>query len=89
MRNGMMFFTVLALMISSAVGVIYVKQQSRTEFIEYQRLLAEKEGLDVDWGRLQLEQSTWATSNRIEMLSREKLGMVNPEPEFVLVTENN
>ncbi len=85
MKNGMMLITLTALLISSAMGVVYVKHQSRVSFVEYQQLVSERDILDVEWGRLQLEQSTWATHGRIEKMSREKLGMINPAPEFVVM----
>ncbi len=34
--------------------------------------------LDVEWGQLQLEQSTWATHTRVEQIARDKLGMHAP-----------
>ena len=34
--------------------------------------------LDIEWNRLLLEYSTWATHGRIERLAREELGMHNP-----------
>ncbi len=40
--------------------------------------------LDVEWGQLQLEQSTWASHARIEKIAREKLGMRAPGPGQVL-----
>lgn len=85
MKNGVLLISMVALMVSSALGVIYVKHQSRVNFVEYQRLLSERDRLDVEWGRLQIEQSTWATHGRVERISREKLGMDVPDPSFVFV----
>ena len=63
---------VLALAVfGSALGVVYSQHRARALFIELQRLEATQAELDTEWGRLELEQSTWATHGRIERLARE------------------
>lgn len=69
----------------SAVGVVYAKYASRKHFVELQSLRAEREAVDVEWGRLQLEQSTWATHSRVERMARNKLDMRLPMAEEVMV----
>lgn len=71
---------VLALaVIASALGVVYTQHRSRLLFIELQRLEREHAALNTEWGRLQLERSTWATRARIERLARERLNMRGPD----------
>ncbi|MCU0990406.1 MAG: cell division protein FtsL, partial [Xanthomonadales bacterium] len=36
--------------------------------------------LDIEYGQLQLELSTWATHPRIEQIARDRLRMVTPDP---------
>ena len=43
--------------------------------------------LEVEWGQLQLEQSTWAAHARVEKIAREKLGMKAPQPSRVVSLE--
>ncbi len=81
--TGLLFLGVLA----SAVGVVYSKHQSRKLFIELQALQALRDDLAVDWGRLQLEQSSWATHGRIEKIAREKLNMHLPEPGSAVIVK--
>lgn len=69
----------------SGIGVVYAGHQSRTKFIELQALQEQRDRLTVDWGRLQLEQSTWATHGRIEAEARRQLGMRLPAPEAVVI----
>ena len=67
-----------------ALGVITSQHQARKLF---QALEAEQERakqLDVEFGQLQIELSTWATSPRIEKIARERLKMRTPEPARVL-----
>ncbi len=54
----------------SALGVIYGKQQARNRFSELQKLTTVRDDLDIEWGQLQLEQSTWATHGRVEQIAR-------------------
>lgn len=65
----------------SALAVVYSQHHSRALFVELQRLEQEQAELDTQWGRLELEQSTWATQGRIERLAREKLDMRLPDFE--------
>ena len=75
----------LAATITSAIGVVYARQQSRLLFVELSRLGNERDDLDFEFGRLQLEQATWAENNRIDQIARERLGMVSPLPAQTLV----
>lgn len=65
----------------SALAVVYSQHRSRALFVELQRLEKEQAELDTQWGRLELEQSTWATHGRIERLARERLDMRLPDFE--------
>jgi cell division protein FtsL len=74
-----------AVVLMSAVAVVYAKYESRTLFAELQSLKQAQDRMDVEWGQLQLEQSTWAAHGRIESIARKRLGMVLPEPQQVVV----
>jgi cell division protein FtsL len=66
-------------LLGSALGVIYGKHQARNRFNDLQRLERERDELDIEWGQLQLEQSTWATNGRVETVARDDLHMVIPQ----------
>jgi cell division protein FtsL len=66
-------------LLGSSLGVIYSKQQARNRFYELQRLTKERDDLDIEWGQLQLEQSTWATNGRVESVAHDDLHMVIPQ----------
>lgn len=75
-----------ALVFITALGVVYSKHQSRKLFVQLQALNEVRDELNVEWGRLQLEQSTWATHGRIEKIANNRLKMRIPSPgEVVLV----
>ncbi|NIR58212.1 MAG: cell division protein FtsL [Gammaproteobacteria bacterium] len=70
---------------ASSLGLVYTRHQSRALFVELQDLQAARDRLEVEWGQLQLEQSTWGTHGRVERLARERLGMEAPSPERVVI----
>lgn len=85
-RGQFMVLTLLGLVLTaSAVGVVYAKYASRKYFVELQGLEAKRDAIDVQWGRLQLEQSTWGTHGRIEKIARQDLKMHIPSAEEVMV----
>jgi cell division protein FtsL len=75
---------VLAL-IGTGLAVVHSRHQHRLNFIELNQLEAERDELNIDFGRLQLEQATWGETFRIERVAREQLGMRSPEPTEIRV----
>ncbi len=67
---------VLLAVVATAVGIVYSKHQGRELFIELQQLGYERDRMDVEWGQLQLEQSTLTTQGKVERAARDQLGMV-------------
>jgi cell division protein FtsL len=71
--------------IATAISAAYAKHQSRKLFIELQGLQAERDAMNVEWGQLQLEQSTHTTHGKVENAARERLGMQIPGPQQVTI----
>jgi cell division protein FtsL len=70
--------SLLLLLIACALGVVTSQHKARKLFVELQK---EKElalQMEVEWGQLQLEQSTWATPVRVERIAVQKLQMQLP-----------
>ena len=85
-RRATWLLVVLILaVIGSGIGVVYAKYLSRSQFVELQKLRAQRDQLDMRWGRLQLEESTLATYSRVEAAARARLGMRIPHPGEVEV----
>lgn len=85
---GRLFLTLLAgAVFVTALGVVYTQHQARKFFVELQALQAIRDELNIEWGRLQLEQSTWATHGRIEAIARDKLEMMIPPPAAVVLVK--
>ncbi|MBI2993989.1 MAG: cell division protein FtsL [Gammaproteobacteria bacterium] len=72
---------------ASAIGCVVAQHQSRKLFVEIQDLEMMRDDLNEEWGRLQLEQSTWGTNDRIEALARTRIGMREPAPESLILLE--
>jgi len=69
----------------SALQVVITRHETRRLFVELQALEREGDQLNEEWGRLQLEQSTWAINDRIESFARTKLDMKMPERSSVVL----
>ena len=76
-----------ASVVASGVWVTGAKHEARQLFIELEELNREQDRLQIDWGRLQLEQSTYATHPRIEALARDRLHLTEPTDEQLVVVE--
>ncbi len=85
MRIYILWILLVLAGLASAVGGIYSKHQSRKLFTELQALTQERDQLEVEWGRLQIEQSTWSTHARVERLVREQMGMRMPVAGEILL----
>ncbi len=70
---------------ASAISGIYAKHESRKLFTELQRLNVERDRMEVVWGQLQLEQSTWSTYARVEQLARESMKMRPPTADEMML----
>ena len=73
--------------LASGVAVVYARQQHRQANVELTRLLRQRDEIDIEFSRLQLEQATWAETNRIEQVATERLGMVYPAQSELLVVK--
>jgi cell division protein FtsL len=71
--------------IASAIGVVQVRHEGRQRYIDLRALNAERDELDIEYGRLQLEQATWAEMSRVERIARDDLGLVRPDPREITV----
>lgn len=73
----------LFLTIACALGVVTSQHKARKLFVELQNEKDRAQQMDVEWGKLQLEQSTLVTPARVEKLARQQLQMHMPQSEQV------
>lgn len=74
-----------ASVVASGVWIVDVEHRSRQLFIEAEALSRELDRLQTDWGRLQIEQGTYATHSRIEALVRQRLELTVPSGDQLVV----
>jgi cell division protein FtsL len=74
----------LAMLMISALAVIYSKNVSRSIFIEIERHERALDQYEVEWGQMQLELSTLAEQNRVERIAKERLKLVLPPHESII-----
>jgi cell division protein FtsL len=67
------------MVIGSAMAVIYVKHESRILFAELRNTQKLQDQEVIEWGRLQLQNSTLATHSNVESRARKILKMRLPE----------
>jgi cell division protein FtsL len=71
--------------LASAVQVIYARHKARDVFVHLEKLNAERDSLDIEWGRLQLEQSYWSSNAFVERVANAKLQMNLPQTRDVRI----
>lgn len=77
----------VALIVASALGVVTAQHKSRRLVTEIEREEERTRALEIEYGQLQLEQSTWAAHARIEKVARLRLAMRAPEAGQVVAVD--
>lgn len=78
-------FILLAALTACALALVTSQHQARKLYVELQKEQELAKQFDVEWGQLQLEQSTWATHARVEKLAVQALGMRVPAASRIQV----
>jgi len=79
MDNRIWTSLLLTLVLGSALTVIYVKHQSRVLFAELRGIQKQQDQQVIQWGRLQLQNTTLATHSNVESRARHDLQMRIPD----------
>jgi cell division protein FtsL len=90
MKDRLLTVVVVALwcaVLASAAGVVWVKHEARTLFVDLEKLSSERDRLNIEWGRLQLEQSAWSTHAFVEQVANQKLRMTIPSARDVRIVQ--
>jgi cell division protein FtsL len=73
----------LIVVVSSALSVVTSQHKARKLYVGLQKEKDDAQKIEVEWGQLQLEQSTLATLARIEKIATQRLQMQLPKNEQV------
>ena len=87
MTVRLLLVVLVVAVVASALAVVHARHQHRLLFVELSRLENVRDELEIDFGRLQLEQATWAEANRIDQVARERLGMAFPSDDEIVVVQ--
>lgn len=77
----------LALLVTCALSLVTSRHQARKLFVDLEREQTLSRAFEVEFGQLQLEQSTWAMPARVEKVAREQLKMQLPSPRRIQVVD--
>ena len=89
-KNGQPFLLLVisaVVCVISAIALVYTKHESRSLFVDLEQLTTERDELNIEWGQLQIEQSTWATHARIEQVALEELALKRPKSTEIYLIE--
>jgi len=79
----------LFLAIACALGVVTSQHKARKLFVAWQNEKERAQQMEVEWGKLQLEQSTLVAPARVEKIAREQLQMQWPSDEQIRRVRDN
>lgn len=71
--------------VATALTLVRDRHEHRLQFMALSKLEKARDDLNIEFGRLQLEQATWAESNRVDQVARARLGMLFPRTEDIVV----
>ncbi|GAB2502421.1 cell division protein FtsL [Lysobacter humi (ex Lee et al. 2017)] len=71
--------------VATGLAIVHARHAHRQLFVQVSRLEKARDELNIEFGRLQLEQATWAEANRIDQVARDRLGMKFPEGNEIVV----
>ena len=73
----------LAVLVACALGLVTSQHKGRRAFSQLEREQAAARELEAEYGRLQLEASTWGLHSRVERIALGTLGLRSPDPRRV------
>ena len=85
MNRYVLLAVLVATNMATALLIVRDRHEHRLAFIALNKLDKARDDLNIEFGRLQLEQATWAESNRVDQVARVRLGMVFPRTEDIVV----
>jgi cell division protein FtsL len=84
-RNAWLPVVMFFLVMLTAIAIANSTYKSRRYLNDLQKLQAAETSLEVEWGRLLLEQHTWGAFTRVGQLATEQLQMRNPAPSEIIM----
>jgi cell division protein FtsL len=73
----------LAALLVCALATVTSSHRARLLFADLENEQTRQKQIEVEWGQLQLEQSTWAKHALVESIAVRQLGMRVPDPRRI------
>lgn len=83
-RRVLILLGLLTLNVVSAIAVVQSTHKTRELFYGLQSARLTQDQLTSEWAQIQLEDSAWASPDRVSQVARHKLGMIQPHDYVVL-----
>lgn len=87
MIKGIALALVMLALVGACIALIDARQESRRQFITLTLLERERDQLEVEYGKLKIQQAMLADTNRIEVEAFAKLKLTFPDPAKVQMVE--
>ena len=81
----LILITLMSLTMVSGLAVVLKEHQNRTTFNDLQELKDQRNELEVKWGQLLIEQSTFGVEGRVEQKAVNDLEMQLPDPSEIIM----
>ena len=82
-------FLLFTLVCISGVGIVYLEHQKRELFSDYQNLIKERDAIQVEWKKLQIQSSEASSGLRLENIARSKASMKTLDADVINIIEVN
>lgn len=73
--------------ILTAILVVGLRHEGRALFTQLQSLQSQRDALNIEWGKLLLEEGAWSEHRRVETLAHRRLGMATPDPRDIVIVD--
>jgi cell division protein FtsL len=71
--------------LASSVAVVRARGEARALFVQLEKLSAERDNLNIVWGRQQIEQSFWSNPVFVEQVAAKRGQMTFAKPDDVRI----
>jgi len=81
--QAILMLVLLGAVIASAISVVWARHEGRVLFVQLTALQNQRDDMNIEYGKLELEQATFAEPRRIDEEARQQLGMIDPRPQDI------
>lgn len=87
-RSSLALLVALAIVLGAGLSVVAITHENRFAFNELQVLRDQANNLEVEWGQLLIEQSTFGVEGRIEQKAFDQLRMEVPDIAKIVMVDH-